>query len=195
MVSIQKSSQGITLVPIEARLLSERKIFMEGDITQEKACEFLREILVLTSEDAAKNIDVFINSHGGEINAGLFVYDVIQNCKTPIRLFCVGQAYSMASIIFACGNHGRYMLEHSELMLHEPLLGNRIGGNSSSIKSISETLIETKNKLNKILAQHTGRTEQEIEKATGFDHFFTAKEAIEFGLADKIVGIDFMMEG
>ena len=139
-----KSSNGITLMPLETRLLTSRKIFVEGEINTETACEFVKQVLHLNQEDSKKPIDVLINSVGGEINSGMLMYDVIQSSKAPIRMFCMGKAYSMAALLFAsCSKGQRYMLPHSELMLHEPLLGNRIGGNSSSIKSISESLQET----------------------------------------------------
>ena len=123
------------------------------------------------------------------------MYDVIQASKAPIRMFCIGRAYSMGAVLFACGNHGRYMLPHGELMLHEPLLGNRVGGNSSSIKSISESLLETKRKMNQILAKHTGKSEKEVEKATSYDHYYSPEESIEFGLCDKIVDFNMILEG
>lgn len=190
-----KTNHGITLVPVESRLMAERKIFIEGEIDAEKACEFAKQVMLLNSEDSRKQIDVLINSPGGEINSGMMMYDVIQASKAPIRMFCVGRAYSMGAVLFACGNHGRYMLPHAELMLHEPLLGNRIGGNSSSIKSISDTLIETKKKLNRLLAKHTGKTEEDVEAATAFDHYFSPEESIDFGLCDEIIGFDKIMEG
>ena len=189
-----KSSNGITLVPLESRLMSERKIFIEGEIEAEKACEFTKQVMLLNSEDSRKQIDVLINSPGGEINSGMMMYDVIQSSKAPIRMYCIGRAYSMGAVLFACGNHGRYMLPHAELMLHEPLLGNRIGGNSSSIKSISDTLIETKKKLNQLLVKHTGKTEKEVEEATAFDHYFSPEESISFGLCDEIIGFDKILE-
>ena len=190
-----KSSNGITLVPIDTRLLADRKIFVEGEINQETACVFLKKVMLLAREDNDKPIDIIINSPGGEINSGMLMYDVIQSSNTPIRTFCIGRAYSMAAILFTCGNHGRYMLPHGELMLHEPLLGNRIGGSSSSIKSVSDSLLDTKKKMNRILAKHTGKTEKEIEKATSYDHYFSSEESVDFGLCDKIVGIDMIMEG
>jgi len=101
----------------------------------------------------------------------------------------------MAAVLFASGNHGRYILPHGELMVHEPLLGNRVGGNSSSIKSISDSLLETKKKMNRILARHTGKSEEEVERAAGFDHYFSPEESVAFGLCDKIVGFDMIMEG
>lgn len=139
-----KSSNGITLVPIESRLMANRRVFIEGEIDADTACNFVKKVMLLNSEDSKQPIDVLINSPGGEINSGMLMYDVIQASKAPIRMFCIGRAYSMGAVLFACGNHGRYMLPHSELMIHEPLLGNRVGGNSSSIKSISDSLLETK---------------------------------------------------
>ena len=196
MMNVQvKSSNGITLVPVDSKLMANRKIFIEGEIDAEKACEFVKEVMLLNGEASQSPIDVLINSPGGEINSGMLMYDVIQASKAPIRMFCIGRAYSMGAVLFACGNHGRYMLPHGELMIHEPLLGNRVGGNSSSIKSISDSLLETKRKMNQILAKHTGKSEEEVEKATGFDHYFSPEESVEFGLCDQIVGFDKIMEG
>lgn len=188
-----KSSNGITLVPLDSRLMAERKVFIEGEINADKACEFVKQIILLNAEDPQQPIDVLINSPGGEINSGMLMYDVIQASKTPIRMYCIGKAYSMGAVLFACGNHGRYMLPHGELMIHEPLLGSRVGGNSSSIKSISDSLLETKRKMNRILAKHTGKSEEEVEEATGFDHYFSPEESIAFGLCDQIVGFDKIM--
>ncbi len=189
-----KSSNGITLMPLETRLLAGRKVFVEGEINQETACNFVKQLLLLCKEDANKPIDVLINSCGGEINSGLLMYDCIQSCKTPIRMYCMGTAYSMAAVLFACGNHGRYILPNSELMLHEPLLGNRVGGNASSIRSISDSLMDTRRKMNQLLAKHTSKTEKEIEEATSYDHYFSAEESITFGLADEVVDFNKIME-
>lgn len=195
MKSILKSSHGFDLVPIESNLLSNRKIFIEGVINSESACEFLRQIMFLVYENAEKPIDVLVNSQGGEINAGFLIYDTIQSCKTPIRIFCIGQAYSMAAIIVACGNHGRYILPHSELLLHEPLIESQINGSNSSIQAVAKSLMKTKSKINSILSKHTGHTEEEIEKATLYNHFFNAEECVEFRLVDEIVDLDKIMEG
>lgn len=190
-----KSSNGISQVSADSKLLSQRKVFVEGEITPEAACEFIKKIMILNAEDSGKPIDVLINSPGGEINSGMLMYDAIQASKVPIRMFCIGRAYSMGAVLFACGNHGRFMLPHSELMLHEPLLGNRVGGNSSSIKSISESLLETKRKMNQILAKHTGKSEEEVEKATSYDHYYSPEESMDFRLCDKIVDFNMIMEG
>lgn len=189
-----KSSNGIFLIPLESKLIAERKIFLEGEIDQETACSLVKQILYLCKEDAVAPIDLMINSPGGEISAGLLIYDCIQSCKTPIRMFCMGVAYSMGALLFASGNHGRYLFPNSELMLHEPLLGNKIGGNATSIHSISESLLETRDKMNQILSKHTGKPVEEIAEATTFDHFFHAEESVAFGLADEIVGFEKWME-
>ena len=189
-----KSSNGITQVSADSKLLSQRKVFVEGEINAETACEFVKKIMLLNAEDSNKPIDVLINSPGGCINSGMLMYDVIQASKAPIRTYCIGRAYSMGAILLACSNHGRYVLPHGEVMIHEPLLGNRVGGNSSSIKSISESLLETKRKMNQILARHTGLSEQAVEEATSFDHYFYPEESLKFGLVDEIVDFGKLME-
>lgn len=191
-----RSSNGITVMPVETRLLStNRSIFIEGEINNESALEFVKQLMLLISEDASKPINVLINSPGGEINSGMLIYDAIHSSIAPIRLFCLGRAYSMAALIFLSGTNGRYMLKNSELMLHEPLLSGRIGGNTTSIKEISDSLIKTRDKLNKIISTHSGKSIKEVEKATDHDHFYTAEESIEFGLCDEIVDFSRIMEG
>ncbi len=190
-----KSAGGLTLVPVESRLMSTRKLLIEGEITSESAMAFVKNLLILNTENNSDlPIDVIINSPGGEIAAGLMMYDAIQTSKSPVRMFCLGRAFSMAAILFASGTHGRYLLPHAELMLHEPLVDCKLGGSSSSIRALSDSLIETKKKLNQLLARHTGKTEEEIAKASEYDHFFSAEESIDFGLADEIIGINKLME-
>lgn len=191
---IEKSSNGISQISADAKLMSNRKVFIEGEINAETACEFVKKIMILNLQDPHRPIDLFINTPGGCINSGMLYYDVIQASKAPIRTFCIGRAYSMGAVLLACGNHGRYILPHGEVMIHEPLLGNRVGGNSSSIKSISESLLETKRKMNEILAKHTGQTEETVETATGYDHYFDSKESLEFGLVDEIVDFGKLLE-
>lgn len=188
-----KSSSGISLIPLETSLLANRTIFLEGEINHETACRFLRQLMVLCQE-GTKPIKLLINSPGGEIQAGMLIYDSIQGCAVPIQMYCVGRAYSMGAVLFASGRHGRYILPNSEVMLHEPLLGNRVSGNASSIRSISESLLQVKQKLNGILVKHSGRSEQEIEAATSYDHYFSADEAINFGIADCIITFDQIMK-
>ena len=191
---IEKSSNGIFQISGDAKLMSNRKVFIEGEITPETACEFVKKIMILNMQDPDRPIDLLINTPGGCINSGMVYYDVIQASKAPIRTFCIGRAYSMGAILLACGNHGRYILPHGEVMIHEPLLGNHVSGNSSSINSISESLLETKRKMNQILAKHTGQTEETVEKATGYEQYFSAEESRNFGSVDEIIDFGRLLE-
>lgn len=194
MVTQVRSAAGLQLVPIQTVHLDKRRIFVEGQITIESACSFADQVMLLCDASHAP-IDLFINSTGGEVKAGLMMYDIIQSSPAPIRMFCRGIAYSMAALLFACGRHGRYLLPNSELMLHEPLLSSGVHGSASSIKSISDGILAVRARLNGILSVHTGRPLEEIEDATAYDHFFSAQESVDFGLADEIVGFDRMMGG
>lgn len=191
-----RTSNGITQVPMEAKHLGKRLISISGEITDESAIDFTDKLLELNME-SNEPITVLLNSPGGEINSGLMIYDAIVGSKAKVRMICRGKAYSMGAVLFAAA-HERFMLANSELMLHQPLLGGRVSGNASSIKSISDSLLETKDKMNKLLASHTGKTVEDIDQATSFDHFFTPGEAIEFGLCDRIISfaelVDFVNE-
>lgn len=189
-----RSSSGITQVPLESRLMSERKIFIEGEIEAGMALEFMKKIMYLNSENDDAPIAVCINSPGGEINSGMLMYDTIIGSKAPIRMYCTGRAYSMGAILLVCAKE-RFVLPNSEIMIHQPLLGGCVNGNANSIQSISDSLLEIKKKMNKILSKHTGKTEQEIDEATRYDHYFAPEEAVAFGLCDEIVSFHKMMEG
>ena len=191
-----KTNSGITQVSLEAKFFSKRCININGEITDESAVDFTDKILELNLE-SNEPITVLINSPGGEINSGLLIYDAIVGSKAPVRMICRGKAYSMGAVLLACAGK-RYMLPNSELMLHQPMLGGRVSGNALSIKSISDSMLETKKKINSLLAKHTGKTEEEIDKATDFDHYFSPDEAIAFNLCDEIIEfskvIDFVKE-
>ena len=159
MNTIIKSSNGISIAPIESRLLSDRKLFIEGEITAASACEFVRAIMLLIKEDADKPIDIYINSPGGEVNAGLLIYDTLKGVKTEINLHCIGMAASMAAIILAGGKKGhRFILRHSRTMIHEPLISGGVGGSATSIKRTAESIMETKRISVELLASDTGKT-------------------------------------
>lgn len=190
-----KSSNGVTLVPMETVHLSKRRIFIQGTITMETACAFADQVMLLNDRSTAEAIDVIITSVGGEVQAGLMMYDVVQTSAAPIRMFCRGMAYSMAAVLFASGNHGRYILPNSKLMLHEPLLGNAVRGNVSSIRALSEELTDIRNQLNHLLSKHTGRSMEQIETACAYDHYFTPQECVDFGLADEVAGLDKLIGG
>ena len=187
MNTLVKSSSGITVVSVGSRLLSERKLFLEGEITAESACEFVRAIMMLSGEDSRKPIDVYINSPGGEVNAGLMIYDTLKGMKTEVNLHCIGMAASMAAIIMAGGEKGhRYILPHSRMMIHEPLIAGGVGGSATSIKRTAESILETKRITVELLAKDTGRTDKEVEEAIAFDNYMNAEEAVAFGLCDSI---------
>lgn len=187
MNTIIKSSNGISLAPIESRLLSDRKIFIEGEITASSACEFVKIIMLLVKEDAEKPIDIYINSPGGEVNAGLLIYDTLKGIKTEVNLHCIGMAASMAAIILAGGNkEHRYILRHSRMMIHEPLIAGGVGGSATSIKRTAESIMETKRISVELLAMDTGKSKDEVETAISFDNYMNAEEAIAFGLCDSI---------
>lgn len=191
-----KSSNGITLMPAETKLLeTNRCIFLEGEINQESALEFVKQLMILVAADSTKPVKVLVNSPGGEINAGMLIYDAIHSSIVPVQMYCLGRAYSMGALLFLSGENGRYMLKNSELMLHEPLIGGKVGGNTTSIKELSDSLIKTRDKLNKIISKYSGKTIEEVEKATDHDHFYTAEESLEFGLCDEIVEFSKIMEG
>lgn len=190
---LYKSSSGISQVPVDSELLADRKIFIEGEINADTALEFLKKVMYLNRE-SEEPISVYINSPGGEVNSGWLYLDVLTGSRAPVKMYCVGKAYSMGAVLFACANE-RYMLPNSELMLHQPLLGGRVGGNASSLKSISDSLMETKEKMNYILAQRTGKSEEEIDQMIGFDHYFSPQEAIDCNLCDGIIDFAMLMEG
>lgn len=191
-----KNNNGVTQVPLQAKFLGKRCVSISGEINEESAVDFTDKILDLNLE-SNEPITVLINSNGGEINSGLLMYDAIVGSKAPIRMICRGKAYSMGAVLFACAKE-RYMLPNSELMLHQPMLGGKVLGNASSIKSISDSMLETKKKINKLLSKHTKKTEEEIDEATSFDHYFSPEESIEFNLCDEIIEfskvIDFIKE-
>lgn len=189
-----KSNQGITTMALETRLMASRRIFIEGEIDEQAACQFVKQLMAL-NEESTEPIHVFVNSGGGELNSGMLMYDAIQSSGAPIRLYCMGKAYSMAAILFASGQHGRYMLPHSKLMLHEPLIPYGVGGKSSSIQTISDSLLRVKRELEELLSKHTGKSVKEISRITKTDCFFTADEAVAFGLADGVKDLAAMMKG
>lgn len=184
---IRRTASGLNIIAQETENFDKRIVNVQGEITQENAFEFALALQHLNSVSQTEPITVLVNSPGGSIDAGLLMYDAIQTSPAPVRLVVLGAAYSMAAVIIASGLHGRYILPNSKLMLHEPLLGYPIGGNTTSIKTISDDLLATREKINAILAQHTGKTKEEIEEATKHDHYFTADESVKFGLCDKVI--------
>lgn len=187
MNTIVKSSNGISLIPIESKLLSDRKLFIEGEITSRTACEFVKSLMLLVKEDTEKPIDIYINSPGGEVSAGLLIYDSLQGLHTETRMHCIGMAASMAAIILAGGQRGRrFILPHSKTMIHEPLISGGVGGSATSIKRTAETIMETRKIAVELLSKDTGKSQNEVESAIAFDNYMNAEEAIAFGICDYV---------
>lgn len=183
----RESVNGIQQVSLITDAFSKRKLFLFGEIDEALVYSFTMQMLSLM-DDEESEIDIYINSPGGEVNAGLAIYDLIQSCKAPINMYCVGVAASMGALIFGGGQKGRrFILPHSKVMVHEPLIPGGVGGSASSIKSTAESILQTKELLNGILAKHSDKSIEEINKATDHDNFMTAKEAVEFGLCDKVI--------
>lgn len=187
MNTIIKSSNGITLVPVESRLLTDRKVFIEGEINAASACDFVKCLMLLIKEDAGKPIDVYINPPGGEVVSGMLILDALKGLKTEVNLHCVGMAASMAAILLSAGEKGhRFVSPHAKIMIHEPLIAGGVGGSASSIKRTAESILETKAMTVELLAKSTGRTKEEIEVAISYDNYMNAEECIEFGIADRV---------
>lgn len=185
----RESADGVHEVSLITDAFLNRKIFLFGGINEQQVYSFTAQMLSLM-EDEQSPISIYVNSPGGEIYSGLAIYDMIQACKAPINMYCIGMAASMGALIFSSGQKGRrYILPHSKVMIHEPMILNQIGGSASTIKSTADSILQTRELLNGILAKHTGKTIKEINKATDHDNFMTAEQAIAFGLCDEIVTI------
>ncbi len=182
-----KSATGYSTMPIECNLMiKHRIIFIVDEITQEVAVDVCKGLLFLATEDSNLPVNMVINSYGGSVDAGLMILDAMQGSGLEIHTWCLSRAFSMAALLFSAGKK-RYMFQHAELMIHQPLVSaSRIEGNVSMIKAVSDSLISTSKVINEILSNHTGRSEEEIENATRTDTYFTVSEAISFGLADEI---------
>lgn len=182
-----ESHNGVRELSIYTKHLTNRRIFLNGTIDSDLANDIVAQLLYL-EEESEEPIYFYINSNGGEINAGLFIYDVLQEMTVPVYMYCTGMAASMAAILLAGGQKGRrFILPHSKTMIHEPLLAGGMGGSATSIRNISDSILETKQIVNEILAKHTGKTLEEIDKATAFDNYMNAEKSVEFGICDKVV--------
>lgn len=186
---VKKSSSGFQPLPLEGMLLSQRKIFLSGPITMDSANLIVQQLLYLEAEDPAGEIRVYISSPGGEVNAGLLIYDQLRGmADTPISLYCTGLAASMAAIILSGGQQGRrFILPHSKVMIHSPYISGNVGGNAEAIQRTADSIMETKKAIIQLLGENTGKTPEEIERAISFDNMLDADQAVAFGICDKII--------
>jgi len=171
---------------IYSRLLKDRIIFLGTQVTADLANSLVAQLLFLQSEDPKKDINLYINSPGGSVTAGMAIYDTMQFISCDVATYCMGQAASMGAMLLTAGAKGkRYALPNSSIMIHQPLAGMQ--GTAEEIMIHRNEFRRTKERLNKLLSHHSGRTLEEIEQNTDRDNFMTADEALEFNLIDKVV--------
>lgn len=182
---VEQTSRGERSYDIYSRLLEDRIIFLSGEIDDAVANTVVAQLIYLEAKDPSKDISLYINSPGGSVSAGLAIYDTMNYIKCDVSTICIGMAASMGAFLLSSGAKGkRYALPNSEIMIHQPLGGAQ--GQASDIKIAAEHILKTKQKLNAILSQNSGRPLSEIEKDTDRDNYLSAQEAAEYGLIDKV---------
>ena len=183
---IEQTGAGERAFDIYSRLLKDRIIFLGDEVNDHTASLIVAQLLFLESEDPDKDISLYINSPGGSVTAGMAIYDTMQYIKCDVATICVGMAASMGAFLLSSGTKGkRYALPNAEVMIHQPMGGAR--GQASDIKIHAELILKTREKLNRILAENTGKDIAEVEKDTDRDNYMTAEEALGYGLIDKAV--------
>ncbi len=185
---VEQTGRGERSQDIFSRLLSDRIIFLGEEVSDKSAALIVAQLLFLESQDPEKDIEFYINSPGGSISAGLAIYDTMRFIKCDVSTLCLGMAASFGAFLLAGGTKGKRMaLPNAEIMIHQPAIGGGVKGQATDIKIISDHILRSKKRLNTILAENVGKTVEEIEAATERDHYMSAKEALAFGLIDKIV--------
>ena len=183
---IEKTSHGERAYDIYSRLLKERIIFLGTAIDDNVANLIIAQLLFLQSEDATKDISLYINSPGGSVTAGLGIYDTIQFIKPNVSTFCIGQAASMGAVLLTAGTKGkRFALPNARIMIHQPWGGAQ--GTASDISIQAEEILRMKDELNKIIANHSGQSVEKVKKDTDRDFFMSAQEAKDYGLVDGVI--------
>lgn len=183
---IEKSGYGERAYDIYSRLLKERIVFLGGPIMDQVANSIIAQLLFLDHEDSKKDIKLYLNTPGGSVTAGLAIYDTIQHVKSPVSTICVGMAASMGAVLLAAGQKGkRFALPNSEILLHQVMGGAE--GQATEIEITAKQIVKIKDKLNQILAKHTGQKLDKIERDTDRDFYLTSQEAKEYGLIDEII--------
>ena len=186
---VEQTSRGERSYDIFSRLLKDRIIFLSEDVNHATASLVIAQLLFLESEDPDKEISLYINSPGGSISDGMAIVDTINYIKCPVSTICVGMAASMGAFLLAAGTKGkRFATPNAEIMIHQPLIGGGgITGQTTEIKIHAEHMVKTREKLNRILSEKTGKSLEQIEIDTERDNFMTAEQALEYGLIDGIL--------
>ncbi len=182
---VDQTTSGERSYDIYSRLLEDRIIFLTGEITDETANNVVAQLIFLEGKDPDKDISLYINSPGGSVSAGLAIYDTMNFIKCDVTTICVGLAASMGAFLLSSGAKGkRFALPNSEIMIHQPLGGAR--GQASDIEIQANHIKKIKDKINKILSEQSGQDLEKVQKDTDRDYYMSAKEALEYGLIDKI---------
>ncbi|MBG2801410.1 ATP-dependent Clp endopeptidase proteolytic subunit ClpP [Proteus sp. WDL240414] len=182
---IEQTSRGERSYDIYSRLLKERIIFLTGQVEDHMANLIVAQMLFLEAENPEKDINLYINSPGGVITAGMSIYDTMQYIKADVSTICMGQACSMGAFLLSAGAKGkRICLPNSRVMIHQPLGGFQ--GQATDIQIHAQEILKVKSRMNELMAQHTGKSIEEIERDTERDRFLSANEALEYGLVDKV---------
>jgi ATP-dependent Clp protease, protease subunit len=183
---IEQSGRGERSYDIYSRLLKERVIFLVGPVNDMSANLVVAQLLFLEAENPDKDISLYINSPGGSVTAGMSIYDTMQFIKPDVSTLCIGQAASMGAFLLASGAKGkRFSLPNSRIMIHQPSGGFQ--GQSTDIQIHAKEIMYLREKLNAILASHTGRTVEEIDKDTERDNFMSAEDSVKYGMIDKVI--------
>lgn len=183
---VEQTSRGERNYDIYSRLLKDRIIFLGEEVNETTASLVVAQLLFLESEDPNKDIQLYINSPGGMVTAGMAIYDTMQYIKCDVSTICIGLAASMGAFLLAGGTKGkRYALPNAEVMIHQPSGGAQ--GQATEIQIVAEKILQTKKKLNEILAANTGQPYEVIERDTDRDNYMTAQEAMEYGLIDRVI--------
>lgn len=186
---IEQTSRGERSYDIFSRLLSDRIIFLGEEVSDTSASLVVAQMLHLEGEDPEKDIQLYINSPGGSVTAGFAIYDTMQYIRCDVSTICVGLAASFGAVLLAGGTKGkRIALANAEIMIHQPAIhGNGVQGQATDIKIMSDHMQKSRQRLDRILAENTGKTMEEIALATERDNYMSAQEALEFGLIDKVI--------
>ena len=183
---VEQTSRGERAYYIYSRLLKERVIFLVGQVEDHMANLVVAQLLFLESENPDKDIHLYINSPGGSVTAGLSIYDTMQFIKPDVSTMCIGQAASMGAVLLTGGAAGkRYCLPHSRTMIHQPLAG--VQGQATDIEIHAKEILDTRERLNQILAKHTGKPMESIQQDTDRDFFLSAEESVKYGLIDEVM--------
>lgn len=183
---VEQTNRGERSYDIFSRLLKDRIVMLNGQVTDAQASLVTAQLLFLESDDPDKDISLYINSPGGSITAGMAIFDTMNYIKSDVSTICIGMAASMGAFLLAAGAKGkRYVLPNSEVMIHQPLGGAQ--GQASDVKIRAERLLKTRERLNELLSDLTGQELETIEKDTERDNFMTAKEAVNYGLVDEVI--------